>query len=523
MESVQNVLSKLGITSDAPTATAYKVSLSPSIKGIYSVHDPTKESAEMASRLLQENHEKHDLFFNEEGFHNHIVHQVLTLYGLGAPAEVIKEHYDNNTDYQKPLPPVHVKDVKDMRDPAVFKQHLGDRKYIADYEKFFAKEIEEKGTDAVLQEWVFGGSEIAEDMLVRLFMGFLHPFIHLGFGLEFQQPSIVAEALASAAVHENWLTDFFHQSEELAKANGNPSKPLLSFLEDAAADPKIKNSAQFDDANKFSDGVLARAFPEITSLCGQYAVASSPSLPAGSEKLLRQKVAEIQNIAAYMTIAAQNPPKALLFDFYYMHAINCSIFLSTIIAHPALSAAAKRRVVEWTGRYVVLMYVSRHCAALRGEEIAQYVPRDMEAASSGSWNALAGRLFKLSQDDGHAVKLLRAVAHAAETSKEFTEDEGGDLDKVKKEFTDNPASEQKGPSAEFRIVGGEEHRVGPSAGKAWPLKDWLWGKAGAMVVDGVEEGHGREGGGGQGLWGRSVGWEEAWKDVPERSERRGDI
>lgn len=42
-------------------------------------------------------------------------------------------------------------------------------------------------------------------MLVRLHAGFLHPMIHLGFGVEFQQPAIIAEALAQAAVHDNWI------------------------------------------------------------------------------------------------------------------------------------------------------------------------------------------------------------------------------------------------------------------------------------------------------------------------------
>lgn len=40
-------------------------------------------------------------------------------------------------------------------------------------------------------------------LLLMDFTGFLHPIIHLGFGVEFQQPAIIAEALAQAAVHTN--------------------------------------------------------------------------------------------------------------------------------------------------------------------------------------------------------------------------------------------------------------------------------------------------------------------------------
>lgn len=42
--------------------------------------------------------------------------------------------------------------------------------------------------------------------------------IHLGYGLEFRQPAIVAEASAQAAVHEGWPTDFFIAAEKAAEA-----------------------------------------------------------------------------------------------------------------------------------------------------------------------------------------------------------------------------------------------------------------------------------------------------------------
>jgi len=42
-------------------------------------------------------------------------------------------------------------------------------------------------------------------MWSRLVSGELHPFIHLSYGIEFQFPMIVSEALAQTAVHENTL------------------------------------------------------------------------------------------------------------------------------------------------------------------------------------------------------------------------------------------------------------------------------------------------------------------------------
>jgi hypothetical protein len=39
---------------------------------------------------------------------------------------------------------------------------------------------------------VFDRSKVAEKMLARLYEGAYHPIIHLGLGIEFQQPGIIA-------------------------------------------------------------------------------------------------------------------------------------------------------------------------------------------------------------------------------------------------------------------------------------------------------------------------------------------
>lgn len=77
-----------------------------------------------------------------------------------------------------------------------------------------------------------------------LLTGFLHPLIHLGFGLEFKQPVIIAEALAEAAVHDNWLKPFFIGAEKSAKETQD-SKSLSQLVEDVNADEKLKASAKW--------------------------------------------------------------------------------------------------------------------------------------------------------------------------------------------------------------------------------------------------------------------------------------
>ena len=50
-------------------ATATKIHLTPSEAGMFHVPGITAESAATASEVLQENHERHHLFYNDEGFH----------------------------------------------------------------------------------------------------------------------------------------------------------------------------------------------------------------------------------------------------------------------------------------------------------------------------------------------------------------------------------------------------------------------------------------------------------------------
>ncbi len=119
-------------------------------------------------------------------------------------------------------------------------------------------------------------------------IGFFHPIIHLGFGIEFEQPAIIAEALAQAAVHERWMGNFLIPAEK-ASASGTPgSKSLASLLDEIRADKKLSTAAHWDDGNKVRDGLLVRAPEETIKYTSQYTV--------GPDQL-EEKTAEMINAA----------------------------------------------------------------------------------------------------------------------------------------------------------------------------------------------------------------------------------
>ena len=63
-------ISSITYQSVMTVASESKIVLTPSTKGIYSVANLTGPSAECASKVLQENHEVHDIIFNDSGFHS---------------------------------------------------------------------------------------------------------------------------------------------------------------------------------------------------------------------------------------------------------------------------------------------------------------------------------------------------------------------------------------------------------------------------------------------------------------------
>jgi hypothetical protein len=339
-----------------------------------------------------------------------------------------------------------------MSDPANFQKFLGDEKYYHDYLVFFQRESEAKGWQAVINEYLFAGDDNANDMLVRTFSGFLHPLIHLGFGVEFQQPAIIAEALAQAAVHGNWIGKFYLPAEKRAVTNvtKDGGKTLIQLLREIHDDEELRSAPHWSDGNKIRDGIIPRAGEKMLSYATQYVVRP--------EDDLAQKTAEMINAAILYTASAQHPPKEVKFDFYFMHCVNSSIFYSAFLKQDWLSDANKRRLLEWKGRTDLVMYASRRAPDMLIEEIKQYKPKKADSN-------VFQRVLTI-DDDGHASKLIRSLAHGKQVCAKYEEMDG------------------------------------------FEIKGEMWDKLLHMAIDSVEVTEPR--------WVRSAGFEEAWENVRER-------
>ncbi|ORY71923.1 HypA protein [Pseudomassariella vexata] len=441
-------------------ATAYKIKITPENTGLW--HFGQDESAaEKATELLQKDMNQHHVFFNDGGFHNHISHHILALYGTGASAEDLVKGYIENEGYQRPSVKAHGNLVEDLKDWEKAKKHLGKAKYYTDWLHFYQHEIERLGWQKALAEYMFKGDERCEDMMVRMFSGFLHPLIQLMYGVEWDQPAIVAMALAQACVHEDELRKLLITAEEKAKSAPTPMPTIVSLLNTLAKDDKLRNSPRLDDSNKIRDGVLARAWEEAIKYCGQVKV-----LP----EELDQRTAEMFNAAIYeASCAAVYPGKDPKYEFFLIHHVNVSPIFIVLNKQDWISTENKVRILEWKIRMDLLQYAARGCPKILVDKIALYVPKDK---NPGPTIELLPRMHNL-VEDGHAIKLFRAIGVGQHVSKPY-EDEQGMF-----------------------------------------IKGDLWNKVGHLVADSVEAPGP--------TWVRNAGFDEAWKDVADRPSEGGKV
>ena len=281
--------------------------------------------------------------------------------------------------------------------------------------------------------------------------GFLHPIIHLGFGIEFRQPAIIAEGLAQAAVHTGWMGDLLHPAEKAAIKSTAPSKTFVELIDEVQQTKSLRDAADVS-GNRIRDGIIKKDAQTMIDIASQFKISDAADL--------QEKTAEMTNATAYFTGAAQNPPKLVKMDFFYMHCINASIFFSSFLKQAWLNDENKIRLLEWKVRNDLALYASRGCPRLLLGEIKDYTPK----ISSG-WAGIFERV-KNFDDDGHAAKLVRALAHGQVICKPYENKDA------------------------FRIKGD------------------MWLQLGHMAIDSVESPAPK--------WVRSCGFEAEWAEVGNR-------
>lgn len=398
------------------------IKLSPDHVGLIKANiEVTPEAITECNRLLQKNHEEWHMFFRDTAGHNHIVHSLLTVLCLGGTPEELSARYDDGTPIQRVMPSVDADLLAQLRDKsnpeALHKSLVGQVHQYHTYLEFFKGEIDEKGWRECILEYVLARTPVADLILARMYEGAYHPIIHLGLGVEFQQPAIVAEALAQAAAHDDAnISKLFLNAEAEAEISYPSIVPesMISLIHQVRACDAIRTAPVWTDFGfKMRDGIVGRALEDMASLASRFRIKID-------EEDLERRTAEMISTCAYFSGAAQDRAQVTRktkIDFFYMHCVTSSIFFTVFNKQEWIPLADRVRLAEWKGRLDLAWYAVSGCAALDPTAITEYSNPESDGLD---WEDLFSLVIK-EHDDGHAAKFIRALKNGQDTAGKYEE------------------------------------------------------------------------------------------------------
>ena len=148
--------------------------------GFLHVNGVSTESVNEVNRFLQHNHENFHILWNvERNLHNHQVHYLLTDLALGASPDQIRDAFEGNTAYQRPLQAGDESHQKLINDEN-FAPSLGQADHYASWIRYFSDQVAGKGWQYVLTEYLFAQTARADDLLGRMYEGETQPSMSRG-------------------------------------------------------------------------------------------------------------------------------------------------------------------------------------------------------------------------------------------------------------------------------------------------------------------------------------------------------
>ncbi|EJD01363.1 uncharacterized protein FOMMEDRAFT_111131 [Fomitiporia mediterranea MF3/22] len=429
----------------------------PTVVGYAPTHFPgfTSDSAKSLVKLLKENHERFHIFFNEKNFHNHLTHHLYAIYTLGSPPKVLEAAFESHAVYQREAiePPNEITESNWI-------EHFDDERYFRAYVAFFTKVIMKSSVDAVLDKYVFATnanwvSSITDDkkqpqMVNRLLSGVLHPFIHVGYGIEFDSPGMVVGGLAMACVQRGTdfdallprslfaadsLTSRLSSALTLSKPAGTHSFTIVAkMLKDPELAPGSvctvpRKRGESEDEIAYRNAVRVFPMMEVLGKRGELIrkYAEQWTVNMNDKAEVKAKVDELSFLVTLLYgVAGLQEGKDFNADFFTMHLVTSSLFLHVFIEHLAphaqsilLHSYLASALVVWVSRgrpvIPIASFFSRTSPNLTApgphptpdkETLVEDVP------TPNAWLALLQSTIL--HPNEHLPKAQRALAHFAQ-------------------------------------------------------------------------------------------------------------
>lgn len=116
--------------------------------------------------------------------------------------------------------------------------------------------------------------------------------------------------------------------------------------------------------------------------------------------------------------------KEVKIDFFLMHSITSSIFLTTIFAQDWIAPEKKARFLEWKTRFDLLTYAAVGAPKLHMDEIQNYAPKVPHDGAGNPWLGIIERGLRV-EDDGHTIKTIRSLINGERACAKYS-DSGND-------------------------------------------------------------------------------------------------
>ncbi|KAL0950038.1 hypothetical protein HGRIS_010046 [Hohenbuehelia grisea] len=483
------------------------VSYAMRLKGALNIPGTLASSKTLVEELLRKDADEHHCYFRSAGLHNHLSHHLLAAYDLGAPAGVLQKIYDIEVKSQRPIF-VEEKHKDIVVTQNNWTQYLGKPDAYGSYVKFFKEIVASAGVKEALENYVFSpdANQNGAIMLVRLMSGALHPFIQVGYGLEFGNSALVVTGLAQTAVHKpitDELYDLDHiiKSDSSSKSKNDADTSVLGLLREVY-DSSILHPAMPYDPDALVNQRLKSALqdgrgPEIKRICSQYTLADESPESAASDIIWA---------AVILLCSTGRHGRAPRLDFFLMHLVTSSIFFRAYfntLREQRHKAAIVKAYLPGLFLFVLARGRPRIDATLLMSSTA--TPRPPQTGVGQVVKAHEGAIGSPSADedynpwpailssaiyapDAHTIKTARLLAYAA------------------REFGDVPAGGARGA---FLDDGSKESHPGMAE-----VDGSIFVRAAGMVMDYMGwVSHGQKA---RPDWDRSaLGWDEAWNGDEE--------
>ncbi|KAJ6461410.1 hypothetical protein C8R45DRAFT_912241 [Mycena sanguinolenta] len=394
--------------------------------GLVKLPGATPVSTALVERLLHKDITEHHCFLNDDYFHNHLAHHILTLHDLGAPAECIQQAYDAEAANQRPLHPNGVPPAPNAQVDMITKDnwttYLGETKCYPDYLAFFSVEVATYGVPSALEQYIFSpaANENGNMMLARFVGGLLHPMIQTGFGVEFGQDALVADGLALTALTSPEYVLVADPSGLPEIKSGSNSATLLSLLREVYDSPDLSPMPYRKElvrADHWTTWIASQPSlgPTISKIYSKWTFSLSEN---DTEIEIERKTEECMWLATLLLGTTNiKPNKKPRMDFFFMHFLTGTLLRGVL--HAIEKPLYKAQLLQMYARSAALFVLLCGRPQINAASVMSYPAypapsksTNAPAAFGSPWLALLNNAA--AHPEAHAVKAIRTLFYCAQ-------------------------------------------------------------------------------------------------------------